>query len=443
MRKNLYVGLIALFAGLGGFLFGYDTGAISGALLYVQADLSLSTVQEEFIVASLLISAAVAAPFAGILADAFGRKKMILLSAFIFFTAALVMAFAPDFATLVTGRVLVGLSIGIASLTVPMYVSEMSPPQLRGRLVSLNQLLITVGIVCSYAADYMFAHEGGWRWMLGISGVPAAVLFIAMLFLPESPRWYLSKGKHTSALKVFKKIGSSEHQVQSALGKIRATHGVSFKEFKMLLDPALRAPLLAGILLAVFQQLTGINTIIYYAPTILSMAGHESNLAAILSTFGIGLVNVASTFVALFLIDRFGRRPLLIWGTLLMAGSLAFLSAANYFGAESAWIAWLYNGSLFVYIIGFAIGLGPIAWLFISEIYPQRMRGAAMSVATFANWGTNFLVAMTYLTLFNSLGASFTFGLYACITAVAIYYFARHIPETKEKTLEEIQEYWE
>jgi len=302
---------------------------------------------------------------------------------------------------------------------------------------------VTIGILVAYGVDYIFSESQDWRAMLGLSAIPAFLLFVSMFFLPETPRWLLSKGLKEQALKIFAKLKSSQVEVDKALEYIQTKTSVTFEDFKLLLHPQIRPAVMTGIFLAILQQITGINTVIYYAPTILSSAGQESDTVAILSSLGVGTVNVLITVVALLLIDNLGRRPLLLIGTTVMVISLAVLGVANMFPEMSEWMTWIYNGSLFFYIAGFAVGLGPIAWLFISEAYPQDVRGVAMSCATVANWGSNFIVSMTFLTLLRGLGPTVTFLFYASIGVITVIFIYYKIPETKGKTLEEIQSFWQ
>ncbi len=435
-----FIYVIAAFAGLGGFLFGYDTGAISGALLYIKKDMTLTTFQQELVVAVLLFCAAMSAPFAGISADRFGRKKVVIAAALFFIVGALLMAFTPGYKLLILGRAFVGVAIGFASMTVPLYVAEMSPPNIRGLCVSLNQFLITVGILVAYGVDLSFSGiDGGWRWMLGLPMIPAAILLIAMFFLPESPRWLIKHGHKERAKTIFKKLGMSDIEMEGTLQEISKTASHQKSDFKQLLKPSIRPALVIGILLAVFQQISGINTVIYYAPTLLASIAKETDVAALIATVGIGSVNVFITAIALYLLDRVGRRPLLLVGTSFMIISLIILGMEKWIPHGEEWITWIYNGSLFLYIAGFAIGLGPVAWLFIAEIYPMRIRGVAMSCATFANWAANFIVAITFLSLLNTLGPSLTFWFYAVIAICTFLFIYFYIPETKGKTLEEIE----
>ena len=436
--------VIAAFAAIGGLLFGYDTGAISGALLFIKRDLLLDDVQQEAVVAVLLLFAAISAPFAGHLADKFGRKRMIIAAAGLFIIGAFLMAFSVDYLMLLAGRAVVGAAIGTASMTVPLYISEISPASIRGMCVSLNQLMVTIGILAAFLVDLGFVHGGQWRWMLGISAIPALLLFTVMIFLPKSPRWLMSLGKRKEAEGIFNKLGNTPEETDVSVQRIETQLERKDPTWKQVFAPATRPAIFAGIFLAVLQQLTGINTIIYYAPTMLATVVKESDTAAILSTVGIGAVNVTMTVLALFLIDRWGRRPLLLFGTSLMAIALIGLGIANAMpDTVMDSLGWIFNIALFIYIAGFAIGLGPIAWLFLAEVYPLEIRGKAMSCGSFANWASNFIVAMTFLTILNYLGPSITFLMYGIICIFTIIFIYKYIPETKGKSLEEIQAFWQ
>lgn len=438
-RNRPFAILMATFAGIGGFLFGYDTGVISGAILFMAKQYHLSSVQQEAVISILLLGAAVGALFAGRLADRWGRKRVILGAALLFIIGALLFSGAVHISMLFIGRAIIGLAIGTASMTVPLFVSELSPSSMRGLCVSINQLLITIGIVVAYGVDYLFAPIEGWRWMVGLGALPALLLLWGMAYLPETPRWLIQRGKEAEARMVLRRIGyQSEEQneiigqVESQLEKQPARH--------LLFSRKMRMPLLIGMGLALFQQITGINTVIYYAPTLFQMAGVGSASAAILATVGVGVVNVLATLVALFLLDRVGRKPLLIVGISGMIGALVVLGAVWAFPEGGGAIRHGLGLALMVYIVGFAIGLGPIAWLIIAEIYPLRVRGAAMSCATVTNWGANFLTAMTFLSLIHAIGAGWTFWLYALLSVGSLLFVIRFVPETKGKSLEELEQ---
>ena len=436
-----FVTMVSGISALAGLLFGYDTGVISGAILFVRKDFLLSTFEEEVVVAAVLLGAVAGATFGGKLADAFGRRKLLIQVAILFIVGAIGTALAPSPTLLAIGRVVVGVAIGIASFTAPLYISEVSPPAIRGKLVSLNQLMITLGIVVSYLADYGLAPKEAWRWMFGLAAVPALILLLGLFFVPESPRWLMGRSQDDRARAVLERIRESG-DVSVELAEIKADLSLQEGSWRELLNVSLRRPLVIGIGLAVFQQFTGINTVIYYAPTIFQMAGLHSASAAILATVGVGVVNVLLTIVALRMLDRAGRRPLLLYGLVGMVISLGVLGAAFLFASSSSIVAWLAVISLGVYVACFAIGLGPVLWLLISEIYPLKIRGRAMGVATMMNWGSNLIVALTFLSLLHSLGRSATFWLYAAIGIIAWFFVYRLVPETKGRTLEQIDASW-
>ena len=434
-----FVFAAAAFAALGGLLFGYDTGVISGALIFIRAQFGLSTFQQELVVSVVLVGAAVGALTGGRLADIFGRRMMLLVTALIFVAGALVCAAAPSLNVLVIGRLIVGLGIGFSTSTVPIYISEVSPPQTRGWQVSLFQLAITIGILAAYLVDYVFSGSSGWRWMLGLAFVPGAILGLGMIRMPESPRWLAEHGHSGRAREVLARIRGTEN-IESEWLEIQKTLTETEERGSLsdLFGPSVRMALVIGIGLAIFQQVTGINTVIYYAPLIVQSAGISTASGAILATAGIGLVNVLMTIVAMWLIDHVGRRPLLligIAGMIISLGVLGFVFRMPTGGA----LAWLAVVTLMVYVASFAISLGPIFWLLISEIYPLRVRGIAEGTAAGVNWAFNFLVSVTFLTLLELLGPSLTFWVYALL-AIASWLFSYYlVPETKGRTLEEIE----
>jgi len=434
-----FVLVAAFIAALGGLLFGYDTAAISGAVIFIKAEFSLSTFPEELVVSMVLLGAAAAALGGGRLSDHIGRRAALKLTSLIFIVGALICAFAGSFPILLLGRAIVGLGIGLASTTVPVYISEVSPPQARGWQVSLFQLAVTIGILTAYLVDYAFAGSGGWRWMLGLAAVPGLILGLGMLYLPESPRWLAKHGQMDKALSILTRIrGTSD--VSAEFQEIQDTLSQASERghWSQLLSPAVRPALTVGIGLAVFQQITGINTVIYYAPTILQAAGISSASGAILATAGIGVVNVIMTLVSMRLVDRLGRRPLLLTGTAGIVITLGILGFA--FLKPGGGLAHIAVVTLMAYVASFAISLGPIFWLLISEIYPLKIRGLAGGTAAAANWAANLLVSLTFLTLVEALGPSRTFWLYAFF-AIAAWIFSYYlVPETKGRTLEEIEQ---
>lgn len=440
-KGGIFVYVAAVFSALGGMLFGYDTGVISGAILFIKKDFGLASGLQEITVSAVLVGAVIGAAIGGKMADNFGRRKTIITAAIIFAAGAIGTAFAPSIIPLIIGRIIVGIAIGVASFTAPMYISEVSPVKIRGELVSLNQLAVTVGIVVSYLAGYALAKTGNWRMMLGLAAIPAATLGIGMFFMPPSPRWLVSHNLVDRARTVLQRIrGTSD--VQNEMQDIEASVQQQSKNWREILTPMIRPALIVGIGLAVFQQVTGINTVIYYAPTIFQSAGFKSASAAILATMGVGIVNVIMTIVAMQLVDRLGRRPLLLMGIGGMVASLIFLGLAFWFKDASGIIGWLSAGSLMLYVGSFAIGLGPVFWLLISEIYPLNIRGVAMSIATVFNWGANLIVGATFLSLINMLGQSGTFWLFAAMGLVSWFFVWFLVPETKGRTLEQIEAHW-
>jgi len=438
-----FVYIAATFAALGGLLFGYDTGVISGAELFLKNDFTLSTFALEVIVSGVLAGAAVGALLGGRLADLFGRRKLLIVTAIIFGAGGIVCAAATSPAILVIGRIIVGLGIGLASGTVPVYISEVSPADARGWQVSLFQLAITVGILLAYIVDYAFASIQGWRWMFGLAVVPAAIFGMGMLFLPESPRWLARRGHHEKARAMLSRIrGTSD--VSAELQEIERSlaHADERGRLSDLFAPSVRPALVVGIGLAIFQQVTGINTVIYYAPLIIQSAGISSESGAILATAGIGVVNVLMTIVAMWLIDRVGRRPLLLVGTAGMVATLGLLGLAFHMSGKSGALVWLAVISMMVYVASFAISLGPIFWLLISEIYPLKIRSSSEGLAAAFNWGSNLLVSLTFLTLLEVIGSARTFWLYGLFAIAAWIFSYFRVPETKGRTLEEIEDFW-
>ena len=436
VHTRYFVQIIAGTAALAGLLFGFDTGVISGAILFIKGAFGLSPFAEELLVSAALVGAVGGSTLSGRLTDILGRKRAILITAAIFTVGSILCAVAGTIPVLVVGRLAVGVAIGVASYTAPLYISEMAPPKLRGALVTLNQLAITSGILLAYVVDAVFAPSDGWRLMFAFGAIPAIVLGLGIAALPESPRWLLLHRRKAEAIKVLTRIRGTQDvtaEVNDILEHADPGHG----RLADLFSPIVRPVLFCGVALAVIQQITGINTVIYYAPTIFQAAGFHSNETAIIATAGVGLVNVLMTVVSIPLIDRVGRRPLLLISLSGMALSLAALGLGFAIGGEA--LKWIGVLSLAVYIAAFAIGLGPVFWLLISEIYPLNVRGQAASIATMANWLSNFVVSLTFLSLLNALGSVWTFLLYAALSGVGVWFCVRFVPETRGVPLEWIE----
>jgi sugar porter (SP) family MFS transporter len=426
------VATVTAVAAIGGFLFGYDTGVISGALLYIPRDFQLTGFTKGAIVSGLLLGAMIGALIAGTLADRIGRKPTIIFAAATFIAGILLAIFAPTIWTLIAGRFVIGLGVGATSDTVPLYIGEVAPPEARGRLVSMNQLMITTGILVAYLIDYALSSTGSWQAMLAIGIVPATLLGIGMMFMFESPRWLLTRNRRDEATQVLRKIGQ-EDLLQTELADASPAQPLK-RDWRQLLAPNLRRVMLIGIGLAVLQQVTGINTVIYYAPTILKQAGLGS-MNSILASVPVGVINVVVTVISIMIIDKVGRKPLLVASLSGMVVTIAGLALSFGLSAPS----WTKVVCLVAYVGSFAIGMGPVFWLLIAEIYPLRARGEAMSVATSANWMANFGVALAFPLLISSIGIAAVFWIFAGMGIVAIAFCLTEVPETKGRSLEEIE----
>jgi sugar porter (SP) family MFS transporter len=437
IRRHVLLG--AAITALGGLLFGYDTGVISGALLFIGKDFpGLTSFDRELLTSILLIGALIGALAAGKIADKIGRRPTVLGTAALFVAGVMLAAFSPSYGVLVAARVVIGLAVGSASMVVPLYIGEVVPPKIRGALVSFNQLAITSGILASYLVDYGLASSQNWRLMFGLASIPAIVMFVGIVFQHESPHWLIAQGREDEAREVLHRV-RAEGDIDAEIAEVRELSGRK-SSFREVLSPAVRNVMIIGVALAVFQQITGINTVIYYAPTLLASAGLGTS-AALLANVVNGAVNVLMTIVAIRLLDRTGRRPLLLTGTTGMAVgmivvALTFLLGGGHLRGGAAYIA---IAGLLIYTGSFAVGLGPVFWLLISEIYPVKIRGQAMSVATMANWGANFVVAVSFLTLLGAIGNAGTFFSFAGLSIVAVVYFQRKVPETRNRSLQDIE----
>jgi sugar porter (SP) family MFS transporter len=437
MRFIYLVGMIAACSGL---LFGYDTGAISGAILFIKQEFSLSPILVGIVTSVVLAGASAGALVGGWVADRFGRRHVILGTAVVFVVGSGLSAVAMSVGWLIGARVIVGIAIGIASFVAPMYLSEIAPPEHRGSMVALNQLALTFGILCSYVVDFAFSGSGDWRAMLGVGIVPALALLAGMFVVPDTPRWLMLRGREQDAIAALKRVREPE-QVDPEIKETRESLAEARKTgYGDLLRPRLRMPMIVGIGLAILQQVTGINTVIYYAPTIFHSAGIASSSNSIFASLSVGVVNFLMTIVAVVLIDRVGRRPLLLIGEIGMVISLVVLAIGfTFHGAATGWIT---AASLVCYVGSFAIGLGPVFWLLIAEIYPLRVRGLAMSVATVANWVANLVITLTFPELVAVIGPSWTFVIYAVVGVFSLIFTWRLVPETRGKTLEQIEDHW-
>lgn len=436
--RRIFLIWTSVTAAIGGFLFGYDTAVISGAILFVRRDLRLTSAQTEFAVSVVLAGALIGAALGGYLGDRFGRRRALVVTAIIFGFFGLTTGLSAGLWTFVLSRFLVGSAVGVSSMLAPLYIAELAPKHIRGALVTLSQLAISTGVVVAYYVDYLLANSGNWRCMFISALVPSVILLLGLIYLPESPRWLSAQGRFSDAAEVLARAENAE-EVREDLKQLQVLTATDNVGFRDLVQPRFRKPLLVGIGLAVFQQVTGVNTIVYYAPTIFQMVGFGSAGHAILATFLIGFVGLLTTIVSMFLVDKAGRRLLLLISIGGMGISLVHL-ALTLSGAHPA--KWMVLTDILVYLAAFDIGLGPVFWLLISEIYPTTVRAEAMSLATMANWGSNFLVAATFLSLVDHLGMRGSFLLFAGLCFVAFLFAAYLVPETRGRTLEQIESSW-
>jgi sugar porter (SP) family MFS transporter len=448
-----YIWLISVVAALGGLLFGYDWVVIGGAKPFFERYFHLTdAAQSGWANSCALIGCLVGALVAGASSDKFGRKRLLIASAFLFALTSLGNALAPNFSIFVAWRMLGGVAIGLASNLSPMYIAEIAPAQMRGKLVSVNQLTIVIGVLAAQLINWFLVRnlppgasdefiqnswygQAGWRWMFGITVIPSLLFFLGMFFVPESPRWLAKNGKPGNAKSILKKIGG-ENYASAALGEIEATlvNETEKVDFHELLEPKMKKVLLLGVVLAVFQQWCGINVIFNYAEEIFRSAGYD--ISSVLKNIAwTGSVNMAFTFVALGVVDRRGRRPLMLFG----AAGLAVVYTAMavcYHGHVQGWPMLML---VLAAIACYSMSLAPVTWVVISEIFPNRIRGAAMAIAVAALWLACFILTYTFPILNAKLGAAGTFSLYAAICVLGFIFICFKLPETKNKTLEQIE----
>jgi len=441
----LYLLLLTLVAALGGLLFGYDTAVISGAIGFLQERFDLDTGMKGWAAACALVGCMIGASVAGFIGDRFGRKKAMVLAAVLFVVSAIGSAVPRNLHEFVVARMLGGVGIGIAAMLSPLYISEVAPARMRGQLVSVNQFAIIFGMLVVYFANAVIASQGdkawnialGWRWMFASEILPAAVFLVLLAVVPESPRWLTKKGRTAAAEQILARIGGAEHaraeiaEIEDALAHERQ------ESLAQLLEPAMRVPLLIGVGLAILQQITGINVVLYYAPEIFKSAGVATQ-QSINDTVIVGAVNLVFTLVAIGIVDRLGRKPLLLIASAGMGGSLAALGVA--FARQDFSGPWVLRFVL-IYVASFAVAMGPVVWVVLAEIFPTRIRGRAMSVATVCLWLACFAVTQFFPAMLETLKGA-VFFVYAGICVIAFLFVARFVPETKGKSLEEIERQW-
>lgn len=439
-RTSLFVIFASASAAVAGLLFGYDTAVINGALVYLRAEFQLGPFETEMVATVLLWGCAAGAALAGWTSDRFGRRVALFVAGIMFCISAIGSAFPAHLWQLLAARVLGGLAIGSASLIVPIYIAEIAPARVRGRLVTLNQLAIVIGILVAFVSNYALSqvNHGSWRWMFGLGAVPAVALCLTLVWIPESPRWLLQGGNRERASAVLSQI-SPEIDTTAALDEIANAISEEGGTYRELLSGALRKPLALTITLAVIQQITGINTVLYYGSIVFAEHAGTTVSQAIGLNILVGAVNLLFTVAALLTIDRLGRRPLLLTATAGMGLCLAaFAGLLRYMPSHSVLLLVPVLG----YVACFAFGLGTGVWVCLAELFPNRIRGRAMSIATMVLWIAVSIVTATFLSLIKMFSASGVFLGYAGICSISFLYIYYRLPETKNRTLEDIESMW-
>jgi sugar porter (SP) family MFS transporter len=433
-RFNIgYILGISFISALGGYLFGFDFAVISGALPFLQKQFSLDAYWEGFATGSLALGAIIGCLIAGTVSDKYGRKPGLLVAAAIFAVSSLAMAFSPSRDVFIGSRFCAGIGVGMASMLSPMYIAEVSPAHLRGRMVAINQLTIVIGILITNLVNYTLRNNGedAWRWMFGLGFIPSALFFIGALWLPESPRWLVKAKKEAYANLVLNKIGDRNFANDSLKDIERSLQGITKTNYSDVFKKGVLPAVMVGIGLAVFQQLCGINTVFNYAPKIFESIGASPD-DQLLQTVFIGGVNLVFTILAMMLVDKLGRKPLMLIG----AGGLTILYVivVQMLGAHSANVSWFLLASIGIY----AMSLAPVTWVLISEIFPNKVRGEATSIAVLSLWAAYFILVFTFPILFEKLQDK-SFYIYSAVCAIGFLLVWWKVRETKGKTLEELE----
>jgi SP family xylose:H+ symportor-like MFS transporter len=442
--------VVCLVAALGGLLFGYDTGVINGAIGPLKAHFALDAKWTGWAMGCALVGCAIGAGAAGVLSDRFGRKKVLIISAVLFFISAVGTAVPRTITAFIIYRILGGLGVGAASIASPMYIAEISPARIRGRMVSINQFAIVTGFLVVYFVNYFIALQGdaawneqlGWRWMFGSEALPAFLLLVLLFFVPESPRWLTKQNRSDEALGILTRVDGAQY-AKTELLEIKDAIAHESGELRQLFAPGMKVVFVIGVVLAVLQQVTGINVFLYFRTEIFKKMGSETN-AALLQTVVVGVVNLSFTVIAIWTVDRLGRKPLMMIGSAGMGLSLLAMGLAAYFQRTELWVLLFILG----YIACFALSVGPVTWVILSEIFPTRIRGRAMAIATVCLWLANYVVSQTFpmmnenAWLVERFHHALPFWLYGVFCAVLLIFVWRFLPETKGKTLEEIEKHW-
>ena len=456
-QSNSFIAAVCSIGSLGGLLFGFDTAVISGTFSFIEQYFSLNEIEIGWFTSSALIGAIIGALVSGSLSDRFGRKPILIIAAFLFFISALGCTIPNSFIFLIVARIIGGIGVGMASVLAPLYISEFSPPKIRGKLIALYQLSIVIGILLAYLSNWLllkFSLESTslfnetdklykifvsevWRGMFGLEMIPSGLFILLLFLIPESPRWLIRNKNPEKGFNILtkisgKKIAEKEFiEIKNSINKFKG-------RIADLLRPGLRLALLVGIGLSVFGQFTGVNIIIYYGPTILENAGFKID-GALQFQVAIGLINLIFTILALWKIDRWGRRPLLVYGMFSVFISLIIIAFQFTFDSSQGILIVV---MLCIYMASLALSINAVIWVLIGEIFPNRIRGSAMSIVTFTNWGANFLTAFTFPWYIDKIGMGGGFFTFAGMCLLATIFFNKYVPETKGKTLEEIENFW-
>ncbi|HEY4399690.1 MAG TPA: sugar porter family MFS transporter [Lactobacillaceae bacterium] len=431
---------IYFFGALGGLLFGYDTGVISGAILFIKEQMKLGTWQQGWVVSAVLVGAIIGAAFIGPLSDRFGRRRLLIVSAMIFFVGALGSGVAANFEALVISRVILGIAVGAASALIPTYLSELAPADKRGGVGTLFQLMIMTGIFLAYVSNYALSGLTlGWRWMLALAAIPAVVLFIGGFLLPESPRYLVLKGRVEEAKQVLGQFTQKQNLIEAELADIELQASAERSSgFQELFGHLSRPVMIMAMGLAIFQQVMGCNTVLYYAPDIFTNVGFGVS-AALIAHIGIGIFNVIVTWIAVLIMDKIDRKKMLIGGAWGMGISLVVMSLGMQFSGSSQLAAYISAIALTIYIAFFSATWGPVMWVMIGESFPLNIRGLGNSFGAVVNWSANTVVSLTFPTLLSAFGTGKIFYLYAVMCFLSIWFIKKFTIETRGKTLEQIE----
>lgn len=430
---------VCVLAALAGLMFGLDIGVISGATTFIQAEFGVPDRTIEWIVSAMMFGAAVGAAGAGWMSAALGRKRTLLLGAVLFVAGSLLCGAAWSPESLIGARFALGLAIGLSAFTAPLYLAEVASEGSRGAMISLYQLMITIGIFVAFLSDTAFSYSGSWRWMLGVIAIPGVLFLFGLFVLPDSPRWLLMRGRRNEALAVLRQLRGDEAVVAREAADIEEQLRTPQHGWSLFLENAdFRRSVALGVMLQLVQQFTGMNVVMYYAPRIFQGMGYDT-ASQMWFTAAVGLTNVLATFIAIGLVDRWGRKPILYTGFAAMAVGLGVVGTMMYFGTTTRGEQAVAVSMLLVFIVGFAMSAGPLIWTLCSEVQPLKGRDFGVGCSTFTNWIANMVVGATFLTLLNSIGAAATFWLYAALNALFIAFTWAFVPETRGVTLEQIE----